>query len=99
MKALDPDASISRGACSSGAGPFSPRPPSAQPSASGTIASDAATADEARSGANLLALKLEAISFACHSATREKGKHEDLQQACDVDWAAELGELWQGTHA
>ncbi len=92
LKALDADASISHGACSSGAGPFSPRPTSAQPSASGTIASEAATADGARSGANLLALKLEAMSYVYHGAMKETCKHEELQQDFYVDLAAELGE-------
>ena len=58
----------------------------------GCLASSAATA-EARSGVNLLALKLEAITMLYGS--RERGHYEDLQQAYTVNWAAELG---QGTY-
>ena len=65
---------------------------SAVPSSSGAIASSAATA-EARSGVNLLALKLEAIITLYGS--RERGHYEDLQQAYTVNWEAELG---QGTY-
>ena len=88
--ALFAETPVSRGASSSAAGPFSPRPPSAGPSSSGANASSAATA-EARSGVNLLALKLEAITMLYGS--RERGHYyEDLQQAYTVNWAAELGQ-------
>ena len=90
--ALFAEPPVSRGASGSAAGPFSPRPPAASPSSSGAIASSAATA-EARSGVNLLALKLEAI-IALYGS-RERGHYEDLQQAYTVNWAAELG---QGTY-
>ena len=90
--ALFAEAPVSRGASASAAGPFSPRPLSAGPSSSGAIASSAATA-EARSGVNLLALKLEAITILYGSW--EGGHYEDLQQAYTVNWAAELG---QGTY-
>ena len=90
--ALFAEAPVSRGASASAAGPFSPRPLSAGPSSSGAIASSAATA-EARSGVNLIALKLEVIlTLFC---SREQGHYEDLQQAYTVNWAAELG---QGTY-
>ena len=69
--ALFAEAPVSRGASGSAAGPFSPRPPSAGPSSSGAIASSAATA-EARSGVNLLALKLEAITLVYGS--KERGR-------------------------
>ena len=67
--ALLDDAPVSRGAFGSAAGVFSPRPPSVCPSSSGWIASSAATA-EARSGVNLLALKLEA-KLQCTAAMSE----------------------------
>ena len=57
-----------------------------------TIASSAATA-EARSGDNLLALKLEACTRLYDS--REPERFEDLQSAYTVNWAAQLG---QGTY-
>ena len=80
------DDASSRGA--SAADPFSPLPPFSGP----TVASSAATA-EARSGVNLLTLKLEAITTLYCS--KERGRFEDLQQAYTVNWAAELG---QGTY-
>ena len=86
--ALFAEPPVSRGASGSAAGPFSPRPPAASPSSSGAIASSAATA-EARSGVNLLALRLEAITALYGS--RERGHYEDLQQAYTVNWTAELG--------
>ena len=85
---LSAEAPASRGASSLAAGPFSPRPPFS----GATVASSAATA-EARSGVNLLALKLEAITIVYGS--KERGRFEDLQQAYTVNWAAELG---QGTY-
>ena len=90
--ALFAEAPVSRGASASAAGPFSPRPLSAVPSSSGAIASSAATA-EARSGVNLLALKLESIFTLFGS--KEQGHYEDPQQAYAVNWEAELG---QGTY-
>ena len=86
--ALFAEAPVSRGASGSAAGPFPPRPPAASPSSSGAIASSAATA-EARSGVNLLALQLEAITALYGSG--ERGHYEDLQQAYTVNWTAELG--------
>ena len=67
------------------------RSPSASPS--GAIASSAAATAKARSGVNLLALKLEASTRVYSS--KERGRFEDLQQAYTVNWAAELG---QGTY-
>ena len=58
--------------------------------AAATVAS--ATA-EARSGVNLLALKLEA--FTRLYGSREPERFEDLQSAYTVNWAAQLG---QGTY-
>ena len=84
--ALLDDAPVSRGAFGSAAGPFSQRPPSVCPSTSGWIASSVATA-EARSGVNLLALKLGAITAVYGS---ERGRFEELGHAYTVDWAAEL---------
>jgi len=82
------EALVSSGASRSTAGPLSARPPSAGPSCSGTMASSAATV-EARSGANLLLLKLEAITVLYCSKNR--GHYEDPQQVYTVNWAAELG--------
>ena len=86
--ALFAEPPVSRGASGSAAGPFSPRPPAASPSSSGAIASSAATA-EARSGVNLLALQLEAITALYGSG--ERGHYENLEQAYTVNWTAELG--------
>ena len=55
----------------------------------GCLASSAATA-EARSGANLLALKLEAITTVYGS--KEPDQYKDLQPAYTVNWESELGE-------
>ena len=85
---LSAEAPVSRGASSLAAGPFSPR----TPFSGATVASSAATA-EARSGVNLLALKLEAITIVYGG--KERGRFEDLQHAYTVNWAAELG---QGTY-
>ena len=85
---LSAAAPVSRGASSLAADPFSPR----APFSGATVASSAATA-EARSGVNLLALKLEAITTVYRH--KERGRFEDLQQAYTVNWAAELG---QGTY-
>ena len=87
--ALCAEPPVSRGASGSAAGPFSPRPPAASPSSSGAIASSVATA-EARSGVNLLALQLEAITALYGSG--ERGHYEDLQQAYTVNWTAGLGQ-------
>jgi len=92
--ALFAEAPVSRGASGSAAGPFSPRPPSASPSSSGAIASSAATA-EACSGFNLLAVKLEAIITLYRLTPTQRRHYEGLQQAYNVNWAAELG---QGTY-
>ena len=86
------DAPVSRGAFGSAAGPFSQRPPSVCPSASGWIASSAATA-EASSGVNLLAVKLETII--AFVGGMELDRYEDLHQTYTVNWEAELG---QGTY-
>ena len=75
---------VSRGLCSR-------RSPSARPS--GAIASSAAATAKARSGVNLLALKLEAITT--FYGNWERDRYEDLPQAYTVNWAAELG---QGTY-
>ena len=80
------EAPVSRGASSSAADPFSQRTPLSE----ATVATSAATAD-ARSGVNLLALKLEAITAAFR---KEQGRYEDLPCAYTVNWAAVLG---QGT--
>ena len=90
--ALFAEAPVSRGASGSAAGPFSA--PAASPSSSGAIASSAATA-EACSGFNLLAVKLEAIITLYRLTPTQRGHYEDLQQAYNVNWAAELG---QGTY-
>ena len=92
--ALFAEAPVSRGASGSAAGRFSPRPPSAGPSSSGAIASSVATA-EACSGFNLLAVKLEAITTLYRLTPTQRRHYEDLQQAYNVNWAAELG---QGTY-
>ena len=81
---LSAEAPVSRGASSLAADPFSPRPPFS----GATVAASAATA-EARSGVNLLALKLETITRVYGS--KERGRFQDLQQAYTVNWAAELG--------
>ena len=81
---LSAEAPVSRGASSLAAGPFSPR----RPCSGATVASSAATA-EARSGVNLLALRLEAITALYGSG--ERGHYENLQQAYTVNWTAELG--------
>ena len=75
---LSAEAPVSRGASSLAAGPFSPRPPCS----GATVASSAATA-EARSGVNLLALKLEAITLVYGS--KERGRFEDLQPRRSLD--------------
>jgi hypothetical protein len=85
---LSAETPVSRGASSSAAGPLSPR----TPLSGATVASRAATA-EARSGVNLLALKLEAITAVYGS--NERGRFEELRHAYTVNWAAELG---QGTY-
>ena len=103
---LSAEAPVSRGASSLAADPFSQRPPISGATAE---ASSAATA-EARSGANLLALKLEVITTVYSFTPEERVRYEDLQQAYTVNWAAELGRgtygkvyvgtrlptLWQG---
>ena len=81
---LSTEASGSRGASSLAARLFSP-----QASSSGaTVAASAATA-EARSGVNLLAMKMEAITilYTC----RERSRFHELQQPYTVTWGAELG--------